>query len=155
MELREKIVVVLFCCLSVGMVGIFTHSWYKHRKVMDVEKPIPVGCFKVNGFDVERSRYSKSYYAEILYNGKVYRVHIDKLYCYDDSIKSLKLYYDAEDDSMFESHKAVSEIYGVPITIAVTLVLIFYYKMKSKNLDRVESKGQRRRRRRKERMNHR
>lgn len=74
-----------------------------------------------------------------------------KSYSSFDSIKSLRLYYDAEDDSMFESHKAVSEIYGVPISIAVTLVLIFYYKMKSKNLDRVESKGQRKHRRKKKR----
>ena len=138
MELREKIVVVLFCCLSVGVGGIFTHSWYKHRKVMDVEKPIPVGCFKVNGFDVERGRYSKYYYAEILYNGKVYRVHIDKLYCYDDSIKSLKLYYDAEDDSMFESHKAVSEYYCTLIFFAMPLVLIFCYIRERKKFKKID-----------------
>lgn len=37
-----------------------------------------------------------------------------KSYCSFDSIKSLKLYYDAEHDSMFELHKAVSDAHCIP-----------------------------------------
>lgn len=39
---------------------------------------------------------------------------MDGSYCYYDSIKSLKLYYDAERDSMVESHQAVSDAHWIP-----------------------------------------
>lgn len=74
-----------------------------------------------------------------------------KSYCSFDSIKSLKLYYDAEHDSMFESHQAVSEYYCTLIFFAMPLVLIFCYIRERKKFKKIESKGQRKHRRKKKR----
>ena len=108
MELSKKVVFFCCCfCVYIGFIGL--HNWNKEKKVMEQEEPIPVGRF-----EVKEIKDGKHAHAEILYNGKTYRVHMKKSYCSFDSIKSLKLYYDAEHDSMFESHQAVSDAHCIP-----------------------------------------
>lgn len=145
MELSKKVVFFGCCfCVYIGFIGL--HNWNKEKKVMEQEEPIPVGRF-----EVKEIKDGKHAHAEILYNGKTYRVHMKKSYCSFDSIKSLRLYYDAEHDSMFESHQAVSEYYCTLIFFAMPLVLIFCYIRERKKIKKVESKGQRKHRKKKKR----
>ena len=146
MESSKKVVFFGCCfCVYIGFIGL--HNWNKEKKVMELGEPIPVGRFEVKEFNKGRRRA----HAEVFYNGKTYRVHMKKSYCSFDSIKSLKLYYDAEHDSMFESHQAVSEYYCTLIFFAMPLVLIFCYIRERKKLKKIESKGQRKHRRKKKR----
>ncbi|MBP3244663.1 MAG: hypothetical protein J6M59_06135 [Bacteroidaceae bacterium] len=100
---------------------------------MEQEEPIPMGCF-----EVKKIKGGKRAHAEILYNGKTYRVHMKKSYCSFDSIKSLKLYYDAERDSMFESHQAVSDAHCIPFFFAIPVVWIFCYIRERKKLKKFD-----------------
>lgn len=145
MELSKKVVFFGCCfCVYIGFIGL--HNWNKEKKVMEQEEPISVGRF-----EVKEIKGGKHAHAEILYNGKTYRVHMKKSYCSFDSIKSLKLYYDAERDSMVESHKAVSDAHWIPFFFAIPVVMIFCYIRERKKFKKVESKGQRKHRRKKKR----
>lgn len=145
MELSKKVVFFCCCfCVYIGFIGL--HNWNKEKKVMEQEEPIPMGCF-----EVKEIKGGKHAHAEILYNGKTYRVLMDGSYCYYDSIKSLKLYYDAERDSMVESHQAVSDAHWIPFFFAIPVVMIFCYIRERKKFKKVEIKGQRKHRRKKKR----
>ena len=145
MELSKKVEFFGCCfCVYIGFIGL--HNWHERKKVIERGEPIPMGCF-----EVKEIKGGKHAHAEILYNGKTYRVLMDGSYCYYDSIKSLKLYYDAERDSMVESHQAVSDAHWIPFFFAIPVVMIFCYIRERKKFKKVESKGQRKHRRKKKR----
>ncbi len=91
--------------------------------------------------------YRHGDHLEIKYNNKTYFVHVRSAQCCEDSIKTLRLYYDFKDDEVFEAQMVRNNvIYVMYFTSLILLLFVAYFiyvlhKNIKEELARLESRN--------------
>ncbi len=126
---------------SVSVTISLINTKNRRREIMNSENTI------VN-YSIERfiRGYRHGDHLEIKYNNKKYFVHVRSAQCCEDSIKTLRLYYDFKDDEVFEAQMVRNDvIYVMYFNNLVFLLFVAYFiyvlhKNKKEEMARQESR---------------